>query len=153
MKSKFTFLTFFLLGSLLFTESCKKDTTETPATNTKGISVSIDGTNWKTTTVTTTNSGTHFIISGIKANESVIISLVDLAVGTYPIDVSTNTAIFTNGNDFMTDIYSAISGEVEITSVNSTGTEFDGKFNFITINASKETKTFTSGTLTQITIP
>ena len=153
MKTKFYILGLFLMGGLLFTSSCKKEAEEIVASITKNIAVSIDGESWKTETVTTVKSNNKYFITALKGTEQLIFSLKDLAVGTYAIDLSNNTAVFTNGTDPVKNIFSAGSGEVKITAIIKDGKEFEGTFNLVTINASGDVKIFTGGTMTNVLIP
>ena len=153
MKTKSTLLVLFVLGGLLFNSGCKKEAENIIDSIKTNIDVKINGDQWRTETVTSTTQNNTHIISAIKGTESLIISLTDFAVGTYPIDLTNNTAIFTNGTDLMKNIYTAGSGEVKITGIIKDGKEFEGTFSFITINASGDVKTFTSGVLTNILLP
>lgn len=155
MKSKITLIALFLMGGLLFNSSCKKTEEAIVDQIAKNIDVLIDGDKWHTETIATVKNGNDFNISAVKGTtESLVFKLTDLSVGKYSLAPgSGNSAVFTNGNDLTKNIYSATSGEVEITAIIKDGKEFEAIFHFNSINANLDIKAFTSGTMVNIQIP
>jgi len=153
MRVKSTLFTFVLIGGLFFSSSCKK-TEETIIEPIKpGISANIDGALWTADTFSVTKAGGIYTVSAFKDEQSIIMVIEDLKVGTYPFNITDNSAVYSTGSDIENQYIGGVNGELEVTAIINSGKEFEGQFNFIGINSNARVKSITQGSIIMVTIP
>jgi hypothetical protein len=140
------FIFYFAIISVLIANSCTK---ELEKLLTK-MSCNINGTEWSSSIRDTKLQDNKFIITGTSLDGQIInITIFGTTEGTYDLIaiVSTEfTAIYKESASVSTnDIYTAVSGTVVLTDVDTSDKKISGTFNFIATNLNLQTKTITSG--------
>ena len=131
--------------------SCSKDDDSILATK---MSAKIDNTEWSTITRVTVLTNKGFVITGTSLNETLSITILGSTAGTYELSLTSIQfeAIYKESLSTTTeDAYVATSGEVVLTSVNTSTKEISGTFNFILKKSlTGDSVTVTEGTFTNL---
>ena len=140
-----------VITSTLAIVSCKETADEINDNFTPSVSATVGTTEWSTNIVAGVTSST-FVISASKSPEAIILTIPVKTVGVYPIDGVNNLAFFAPNTDSLDQAYIAYSGSIEITSINASGNQLDGKFNFTGINTSFDTLSISNGILKNVPV-
>ncbi len=137
----------FLLAGILLILSCSKDDDDSGA---PFMGASIDGSDWKTITRITVLEDEKFVITGTALNgETIVITIFGTTEGTYELNITSAGcgAIYKESVGTSTeDAYVSVTGEVQLTQVNTSAQEISGTFSFTVARALLNTKTITNGT-------
>lgn len=146
-------LAFLASATLTFT-ACDNTPEEVVEAITPNVKASIDGASFETNIAIGVNAIVSVGITATKGNQVIVLNTPSIDVGVYTIDGATTNGTYTpNVTDSLNGIYAGYEGVIEITDVNSAGTQIQGNFNFKCINAvTLDTISITNGELNNIPI-
>ena len=138
-----------LLISVLLLTNCKKVKDEIDRVE---MSAKINGSEWKSTVRNSTSYNDKFIITGTSIDGKLIsITVFGTIEGEYS-DFGEYVGLYKESLSATTeDSYTAISGEVIITDINTTKKEISGTFNFEMIKLGASNASITEGKFTNLT--
>lgn len=146
-KSYLAGLVLVFLGLMI---SCDEKTDDITENLIGSFSCTLNNTAWKASVMGGSVQNNNLIITSNKSKELITLSFGNMAVGKYPINIS-NIAIYTSNSDSVTQTtYTATTGEIEISSLDTENKRVSGSFHFEGYNTSMSKVTVTAGTFKNI---
>ncbi len=135
MQKTIKFLGLALLGMLLITTGCKKETENVEEDlGLKFTVTTSDGDSWTTSSVNAKTENGKFVITATKDDKQVVLTIKEFAKGKYTFTDTLNYATYNPVKSDASKLYtSAISQDnyVEIQNIHSDNERFDGRFSFL----------------------
>lgn len=152
MIKQLLYISFGLMGLVL--TSCNDTPEDIVEAITPNVKATINTNSFETNVAAGINTVATVVITATQGNEVIVLTIPSTATGVYEIDAITTNASYTpNINDSLNAIYVGYQGQVEITDVNTIGTQVQGNFNFKCVNAvTLDTITVSAGELNNIPI-
>jgi hypothetical protein len=148
---------FILIVALFLSLSCsKKSSVSDVVPVSASMSCKINGVTWTTVTRLTTRQSNKFLITGTSTigSDLLNVNVLGISAGTYNLDPFLAqiqaTATFTNSSSVTDSLYTAYSGTVILSSVDTINKKISGTFSFDARNLSLKNKKITEGTFTNI---
>ncbi|UCH15086.1 MAG: hypothetical protein JSV22_03750 [Bacteroidales bacterium] len=142
-----------IIVAALFLFSCSKD--EEGNIIWPAMSAVIDGVEWNSATRVSVLEEGKFIITGTSLNgESLSITVLGSAEGVYQLNLSSAkvAAVYKESINVTTeDTYVSVTGEVELTDVDTSRKKISGTFSFVVLRKLTETINITDGEFTNLT--
>jgi len=160
MKKTRLFL-FISMTSVIFSTSCKKNSTITNAnssTTSNDMTATIEGSAWACTTALGAYAGGPLVISGTTTDgQAIVLNIGAYKTGVYSLDSgSVSSATYSpknlsNYTLYTTGLSSKAMGSINLISLDTSNQLATGTFNFTGVNAfDKTTKNITNGTFTNL---
>lgn len=132
---------------------CESTPEEIIESITPNVKAQIDGQAFETN-VAVGASAIAVAITATKNEEVIVLTIPSVDAGIYSIDGITTNATYTpNITDSLNALYAGFEGQIEITDVNSLGSQVQGNFHFKCVNAiTLDTISVTNGQLNNIPI-
>lgn len=146
MNTKIKLLGLAFLGMLIFSVSCSEEKQE-EILESLGTEFTVEasgGDSWDVTSVTAKTEGTAFVIKATKDNKEVVLTIKEFATGKYHFNETSNFATYTSDKTDATKLYSSTDNAdnfVEILSIHSDGTKFDGDYSFVATDENNDVQT------------
>jgi hypothetical protein len=142
----------FVFVAVLFFIGCSKD--ENGNIVLPGMSALIDGEEWNTVTRITVLEDGKFIITGTSlAGKSLSITIFGTAEGKYELNLTSANvaAVYKESVNLTTeDAYVSVTGEADLTDVNTSDRKISGTFSFILVRNLTKTISITEGEFTNL---